>query len=85
MYTKSFWKAAFERGARTFAQATGAALLAGGTGLLDVPWENSLSVGGLAALLSLLMSVGLSGTGAEGPGVTETVAPAEPPQGVGNR
>lgn len=82
MWTFAFWKASTERAVRTFAQATGAALLAGGTGLLDVPWEQSLSVGGLAALLSLLTSIGASEVGAEGPGITETTTGA---QGVGDR
>lgn len=76
MFEFSFWRATFERSVRTFAQATGAALIAGGTGLLDVPWEQSLSVGGLGALLSLLTAVGSAGLGAEGPGITETTSGA---------
>lgn len=73
MYSLAFWKAAFERAVRTFAQATGAALGVGVVGWLDVPWERSLSLGGLGALLSLLSSVATSGPGPEGPGLTEQV------------
>ena len=57
MWTKAFWKGATERAVKTFAQAAGAFLVAGGTGLLDVDWQQGASVAGLAALLSVLTSV----------------------------
>jgi hypothetical protein len=58
MYTRKFWTAAGERAVKTLAQ-TAVALLAGdGVGLLDVDWLRIGSVAGLAAVLSLLMSIG---------------------------
>jgi r1t holin len=59
----AFWRDAFERALRTFAQALAAVLAAGPTGLLHVPWWGALSAAGLAALLSLLTSVVASGSG----------------------
>lgn len=61
MFTKQFWKDAAERAVKTFAQAAVAVLTAGATGLLDVEWVHVFSVSGLAALVSILTSVG-SGT-----------------------
>lgn len=46
------------RAVKTFAQTLGAMLTAAGTGLLDTDWLTSLSVAGMAALLSLLTTVG---------------------------
>jgi hypothetical protein len=58
MYTRKFWTAAGERAVKTLAQ-TAVALLAGdGVGLLDVDWLRIGSVAGLAAVLSLLTSIG---------------------------
>lgn len=54
----NFWKGAAERAAATFAEAFGAILVADGTGLLDTDWTSSLSMSGMAALISLLKSVG---------------------------
>lgn len=62
----AFWRDAFERALRTFAQALIAVLAAGPIGLLDVPWWGALSAAGLAALLSLLTSVAASGSGDPG-------------------
>ena len=67
MRTKEFWIAAGERAIRTFAQALAAVLTAGATGLLGVDWVGALSTAGMAALLSLLMSIGASGVGNDGP------------------
>lgn len=47
-----------ERALVAFATTLGALLTAGGTGLLDAPWEQSLSTAGMAALLAVLVSVG---------------------------
>lgn len=58
MFKGSFWKAAFERAVKTFAQASVAFLAAGVTGLIDVDWVQLGSVAGLAALVSVLTSVG---------------------------
>lgn len=58
MWTKAFWLATGERAVKTFAQTLGALLLAAGTGLLDSSWTADFSVAGMAALLSVLSSVG---------------------------
>lgn len=76
MFTLVFWKAATERSIRTFAQTTGATLAGSGVGLFDVSWGQSLSVGGLGALLSLLTSIGSAGIGPNGPGFFETTETA---------
>ena len=46
---KRFWIDTFDRAISTFAQAGVAVLTAGATGLLDVDWQQALSVSGLAA------------------------------------
>lgn len=58
MWTRSFWKDAVERAVKTLAQAAVAYLAAGVTGILQVDWVQLASVAGLAALISLLTSVG---------------------------
>ena len=67
MWTRSFWKATTERSIKTFAQAWAAVLIANGTGLLDTEWASGLSIAGMAALLSVLTSVGSAGVGPTGP------------------
>ncbi|MFE0875342.1 holin [Streptomyces smyrnaeus] len=74
MNTAAFWKATAERAVRTFAQAVLGIVGADGLGVLDVDWAEAFSVGGLAAVVALLTAVATSGTGGEGPGITETVA-----------
>lgn len=58
MFTLTFWKDAFERAVKTFAQAAVAVLTANATGLLDADWVTVASVAGLAAVVSVLTSVG---------------------------
>ena len=58
MFSVMFWKDALERAVRTAAQAAVALLTAGATGLLDVDWVQVASVSGLAAVVSVLTSVG---------------------------
>lgn len=58
MFTKTFLKDTLERAVKTFAQSMAAVLTAGVTGVLDVDWMNALSVSLLAALVSVLTSVG---------------------------
>lgn len=72
MFSTSFWKAAFERAVKTFAQALAALLVADGTGLLDTAWGTALSVAGMAAVVSLLTSVGSGTIGEGGPSLTST-------------
>lgn len=69
----SFAKAALERAVKTFAQAWAAVLTAAGTGLLDSSWEASLSVAGMAALLSFLASVASAPFGGTGPSLANEV------------
>ena len=74
MFTVLFWKAAGERAVKTFAQTAAALLVAAGTGLLDSDWQTTGSVAGMAALLSVLTSVGSAGMGNPGPSLTtETI------------
>ncbi len=78
IFTGAFWEAAFERAVKTFAQAEGALLIAGGTGILDTDWQTSVSVSGMAAVVSLLTSVGSDAfTSGDGPSLTnaETLEP----------
>lgn len=57
MFTYLFWRLAFERAVKTFAQTLVALFGAGGIGLLDAPWTTALSAAGMAALLSVLTSM----------------------------
>lgn len=67
MFNSAFAHAVIERAIKTFAQALGAVLVANGTGLLDADWTASLSTAGMAAVLSVLTSVGSSSVGSDGP------------------
>lgn len=58
MWTKTFALAVLERAVKTFAQAAAALLTASGIGLLDADWLQILSVAGMAAVVSVLTSVG---------------------------
>ncbi|MFD3777364.1 holin [Streptomyces sp. NPDC058612] len=75
MLTLPFWKATGERSVRTFSQAVIGSITADQLGILDVDWGQAASIGGLAAVLAVLTALATSG-GTEGPGITETVAPA---------
>ncbi|QIK62330.1 holin [Leucobacter viscericola] len=66
MRTKQFWLDVFERAVKTFAQAAVALLTAGATGLLGIDWLQLFSVAGLAALVSILTSVGSDYVGDRG-------------------
>ena len=67
MFTLAFLKGAAERAISTFAQALVSVLGIAGLGLLDVDWGQTLSVAGLAALLSVLKSVATPGFTAGAP------------------
>jgi hypothetical protein len=77
LWTSTFWNATAERAVKTFAQAEAALLLANGTGLLDTDWTTSLSVSGMAAVISVLTSVGSDAATGAGPSLTnaETLDP----------
>lgn len=66
MTTAAFWKAAFERAVKSFAQAVLAVFGAGVFNVLNADWENALSIGAGAAVLSLLTSVVSAGVGPTG-------------------
>lgn len=58
MFTGLFWKDAFERAVKTFAQGVLALLVvAPQTHLLVFDWPSALGIGGTAAVISLLTSV----------------------------
>ena len=58
MWSARFWKSTIERLIKTFAQTAAGLITGEGLGLLDVNWTIVLSVAGLAAVYSLLTSVG---------------------------
>ena len=70
MTTLAFWKATAERGVKTFAQTLAALLVADGTDLLNSAWVARLSVAGMAALVSVLTSVGSDAATGGGPSLT---------------
>lgn len=63
--TKRFLREIIERAVKTFAQTLAAVLTAGAVDLLSVPWAGALSAAGMAALLSVLTSVGSAQWGDE--------------------
>lgn len=66
MWQKSFWKDAAERAIKTFAQVMLGFLVIGQSGVMDVDWVNTLSVSGVAAFASILMSIVGQGVGDKG-------------------
>lgn len=66
MRTIEFWRASGERAIKTFAQALAATLSVSGLTSMSVGWQQALATAGLAALLSLLTSVGSSTVGSSG-------------------
>ncbi len=76
MWTKTFALAVLERALKTFAQSAAALLTASGIGLLNADWIQILSVAGMAAVVSLLTSIGTGAAtdGSPSVGNVETVA-----------
>ena len=68
MRTKQFWLSLLERMLKTFAQTLIAVWPLGENafGLLDVDWKASLSIAGMAAVISALTSIASSGIGPDG-------------------
>ena len=66
MWAATFWKTAAERSIRTAAQVLLGFLVVGETGVLDVDWEQALSVTGVAVIASILTSVIATGVGDKG-------------------
>jgi hypothetical protein len=58
MWTATFWKDAAERAVKTAAQVFVTMLIAAGTDLFTTDWKAALAAAGMAALLSLVTSVG---------------------------
>jgi hypothetical protein len=73
LVTGAFWVAALERAVKTFAQSLAALLVADGTGILSTAWGDRASIAAMAAVVSLLTSVGSDvATRAPGPSLTST-------------
>lgn len=70
IWTADFWKAALERAVKTFAQTAAALAVGAGTGILDTDWLTLASVSGMAALVSLLTSIGSDALTGGGPSLT---------------
>jgi len=66
MWNKQFWKETAERAIRTLSQVLLSMIVVGETGFLDVDWLQALSVAGLAAVASILMSIVATGIGDQG-------------------
>ena len=58
MWSIDFWTAVCERGIKTLAQSAAAALIAAGTGIIETDWIGILSISLMAAVVSVLTSIG---------------------------
>lgn len=66
MFSLAFLEDAAERAIRTFAQGVLGAIGAGTVSIIDVDWAQAAGIGGLAAVVSLLMSIVATGVGNRG-------------------
>ena len=57
MFDSKFWRDALERAVRTFAQGALGTLGVGAVDLVHTNWVGAVSVGGGAAIISVLMSL----------------------------
>ena len=81
MLTLTFWQCSLERAMKTFCQTLVAVLGAGSVGLLNADWTTSLSTAGMAALLSVLTSVGSVPVGKPGsPSLVGAIQPQATPK-----
>ena len=86
MFTRAFAKATLERAVKTFAQSLAALLVADGTDILTTDWRARLSVAAMAAVVSVLTSVGSAGVGDRGPSLAgEVLEPTAPVVNVTSR
>jgi r1t holin len=73
MFTRQFWTMTAERLIKTFAQTMAGVLVAGGTAMSVVGWKAALSAAALAAVVSVLTSIGSLKIGpADSPSVVRT-------------
>jgi Putative lactococcus lactis phage r1t holin len=78
MFTSRFWKLTAERAVKTFAQTLAGVLVVGGATLLSANWPTALSTAGMAAVVSVLTSVGSLKIGpADSPSVVKYDPPAQ--------
>ena len=75
MFTIAFIRATLERAIKTLAQTAAAMLVADGTGLLDTDWITVASVAGMAAIVSLLTSIGSAAATDGGPSLADEHLP----------
>lgn len=68
--SKAFIKAAAERAVKTFAQTLVSLIGVNATGVLDVDWQGGLSAAALAAVISILTSIGSDWATGNGPSLT---------------
>lgn len=66
LYSVAFWKGAADRAIRAVAWVLISAWSAESVGLLDVDWAASLSMAGMAAVMSMLASIGAAPLGSDG-------------------
>ena len=66
MWSRKFWQDSAERSIKTFAQTAVSFLVIGTTGVLEVNWEQIVSVSGIAALASVLTSIASDRVGTKG-------------------
>lgn len=75
--SKEFWTASIERAVKTFAQTTVALIGTNAVGILDIDWAQTASAAGLAAVLSVLTSIGSVNLGPnKGPSLVDEQLPA---------
>lgn len=69
--TGSFWAQTIERAVKTLAQTAVATISGNAVGLLDLDLVQVASVSGLAALLSVLTSIGSGSVGDDSPSLVD--------------
>ena len=67
LFSRAFLFATLERAIRSFAASLASLLTASGAGIIDTDWSEKLSVAGMAALVTILFSIG-GGTLGKGDG-----------------
>lgn len=65
MFTSLFWKLSAERAVKTFAQTLAGVLVVSGVGLFQADWRSAVSTAAMAAVVSILTSLGSVKVGPE--------------------